>query len=123
MKKGMVLIGVMGLILGSGCAQKADSIKSTYVSPMTYNNKSCNQLRDEVIRVNKRLTVISGQQADVANKDAVVMGVGLVVFWPALFFMAQGDDQKAEIGNLKGQYETIRDVAAKKNCSFAAGMR
>ena len=51
------------------------------------------------------------------------MGVGLVVFWPALFFMAQGDDQKAEIGNLKGQYETIRDVAAKKNCSFAAGMR
>jgi hypothetical protein len=51
------------------------------------------------------------------------MGVGLVVFWPALFLMAQGEDQKNEIASLKGQYETIRDVAVKKNCSFAAGMR
>jgi len=123
MDKKLLTIIIGGVLLTTGCAQKADSIKSTYVSPMTYSGKSCKQLRNEVIRVNKRLTIISGQQADVAEKDAVVMGVGLVVFWPALFFMAQGDDQKAEIGNLKGQYETIRDVAGEKGCDFAAGMR
>jgi hypothetical protein len=122
MKKTIILF-VSVALLGTGCAQKADSIKATYVSPITYEKLSCNQLKDEVIRVNKRLTEVSGQQAEVADKDAVVMGVGLVVFWPALFLMAQGEDQKNEIASLKGQYETIRDVAVKKNCSFAAGMR
>ena len=123
MKRGMVLIGVMGLILGSGCAQKADTIKATYVSPLTYSKYSCSQLKNEVIRVNKRLSVISGEQAKVADKDAVTMGVGVLLFPPALLFMAAGDDQKAEIGNLKGQWDTLRDVSAKKNCAFAAGMR
>lgn len=121
--KKIVLGVVASIILMSGCSQKADSIKATYVSPLPYEKHSCKQLKDEVIRVNKRLAEISGQQADVANKDAVVMGVGLVIFWPALLLMAQGEDQKAEIGNLKGQYNTLRDVAAKKNCDFAASMR
>ncbi|MDQ1338338.1 MAG: hypothetical protein QG617_1305 [Campylobacterota bacterium] len=121
MKIGSVIVA--SVILMSGCSQKADSIKATYASPLPYEKHSCKQLKDEVIRVNKRLSEISGQQADVANKDAVVMGVGLVIFWPALLLMAQGEDQKAEIGNLKGQYNTLRDVAVKKNCDFAASMR
>lgn len=124
MQKNIIAIGTIaiGMIIG-GCSQKADSIKATYVSPMGYESKSCKQLREEVIRVNKRLSVISGEQAQVADKDAVTMGVGVLLFPPALLFMAQGEDQKAEIGNLKGQYDTIRDVATKKNCSFAPGMR
>jgi hypothetical protein len=125
MKKKKIGIAMImaSVILVSGCAQKADSIKATYVSPIGYERLSCNQLKDEVLRVNKRLSIISGEQASVANKDAVTMGVGVLLFPPALLFMAAGDDQKAEIGNLKGQYDTIRDIATKKNCSFAAGMR
>ena len=124
MKKKIVgLVVVASSVIMSGCAQKADSIKSTYVSPVGYEKLSCVKLKEEVFRVNKRLATISQEQANVADKDAVTMAVGLVVFAPALLFMAQGEDQKAEIGNLKGQYDTIRDVATKKNCSFAAGMR
>lgn len=111
---------VMSLLVG--CAQKAGSIKATYVSPMGYEKQSCKQLKEEVFRVNKRLSLISGQQEDVANKDAVMMGVGLVLFWPALLLMAQGEDQKVEIAALKGQYDAIRDVAVKKNCNFARSM-
>ncbi len=119
-----VLLSVVAMsFVMVGCAQKADSIKSTYVSPIGYEKLSCNQLKDEVLRVNKRLSIISGEQASVATKDAVTMGVGVLLFPPALLFMAAGDDQKAEIGNLKGQYDTIRDVATKKNCGFSAGMR
>ena len=57
-----------------------------------------------------------------AEKDEVAMGVGMVLFWPALFFLAEGEDQKVEIGRLKGQYETIKNVATKKKCSFASEM-
>ncbi|HQR74256.1 MAG TPA: hypothetical protein PLH07_05105 [Sulfurovum sp.] len=116
------LVVVAIVVLMTACSQKADSIKATYVSPLPYEKHSCEQLKGEVIRVNKRLAEISGQQADVANKDAVVVGVS-VVFWPAILLMALGEDQKAEVGNLKGQYNTLRDVAVKKNCDFAASMK
>jgi len=123
MKKNIMgLAAISIIVLMSGCAQKADSIKATYASPLPYEKHSCKQLKNEVIRVNKKLAEISGQQAATADKDAVVIGVS-VLFWPALLLMAQGEDQKVEIASLKGQYDTIRDVAAKKNCDFAASMR
>ncbi len=122
-KKIVVIVAMASAVFMSGCAQKADSIKSTYVSPIGYEKLSCNKLKEEVLRVNKRLAFISQEQADVANKDAATMAVGLVLFAPALLFMAAGEDQKVEIGNLKGQYDTIRDIATKKNCNFVAGMR
>ena len=120
MKKKFLFSFIVVSVLFSGCAQKADSIKATYVSPLTYSGKSCTQLRNEVIRINNRLMVISGQQDKTANKDMVVGVVGAVVFWPALFLLAAGEDQKAEIANLKGQYEAIEKVARQKGCRFIA---
>lgn len=38
------------------------------------------------------------------------MGVGLVLFWPALFFLA-GDDQKEELARLKGEYEALEKAS------------
>lgn len=44
------------------------------------------------------------------------MGVGLVLFWPALFFLAEGD-KKEELANLKGQYDALDQAAIQKRCS------
>ena len=118
------LIISMGILLiMSGCAEKASKIKATYVSPLKYEKHSCNRLRDEVIRINEELLVISGQQDEKSESDAVAMGVGLVLFWPALFFLASGEDQKVEIGRLKGEYNAIKDAAYRKKCKFASQMK
>jgi len=118
----IVLVAVSITLLVSGCSQKADSIKATYVSPLLYEKHSCEQLKGEVIRINKRLAEISGQQTDAANKDAAAVGVGLV-FWPALLFLARGEDQNEEVGNFKGQYDALREMAVKKKCDFASSMK
>jgi len=124
MNKTILTIGVISIsLLIGGCAQKAESIKATYVSPIAYQNLSCDELKEEVLRVNKRLHTISRQQSKVANKDALSLGTGALVFPPALLLMALGDDQKAEIANLKGQYDTIKNVATDKNCTFVPAMR
>ena len=101
-----------------GCASSPNKIRSTYVSPVEYSHLECEQIRRELVRVNRRLGEVSGMQKKEATKDAVALGVGLVVFWPALFFML-GDDQKEEIGRLKGQYEALETVAIEKNCGYA----
>lgn len=46
------------------------------------------------------------------------MGVCLVLFWPALFFM-MGDDQEEELASLKGQYDALEQAAIQKDCDVA----
>jgi hypothetical protein len=123
MKK--LLVGLLALLilLMNGCAQKADKIKAAYVTPLTYEKYSCTELKDEAIRVNKRLTEISDQQVKGVVEDAAAVGTGIIFLWPIIFFRAEDEEQKAEIRSLKGQYETIRDVAIKKKCDFVASMK
>ena len=50
--------------------------------------------------------------------DAVALGVGLVIFWPALFFMI-GGDKSQELGRLKGEYDALEQAAILKKCDVA----
>lgn len=54
-------------------------------------------------------------QDKTASDDSVAMGVGLVLFWPALFFIS-GSDQKAQLSQLKGEYDALEQMAIQKNC-------
>lgn len=56
-------------------------------------------------------------QDDHAGKDSAALGVGLVLFWPALFFMI-GEDKKEELARLKGEYEALEQVAIQKECNI-----
>lgn len=113
------LSGALALLMLTGCATPPGKIDAAYVSPFEYSNLTCDQIREELIRVNRKLTEISGKQKSEANKDAVALGVGLIVFWPALFFM-MGDDKKDQVARLKGEYEALEMVAIRKNCGFVA---
>jgi hypothetical protein len=92
------------------------------VSPMQYSDYSCSQIKGELRRVRRQLVQVTGAQQKEADKDAVAMGVGLVVFWPALFFLA-GDDQKAELARLKGEYEALQSAAIRNDCDFAGELQ
>jgi len=50
------------------------------------------------------------------------MGVGLVLFWPALFFLA-GEDKKEELARLKGDYEALQQAAIRQDCQLAPAQR
>jgi len=123
MKHKILLISAATMVLFSGCAQKASSVPASYVSSSLYENRSCKQLRGDVIELNSRIAVVSGQQDKAATQDAVAMGVGLVLFWPTLFLLAATNDQKAELSHLKGEYNAIKGAAYRKNCRFAKQMK
>jgi len=99
----------------AGCASHSDNISAQYVSPMEYQDYSCKQIRMEMQRVSRHVNELAGKQDKQADKDGVAMGVGLVLFWPALFFLI-GDDKKEEIGRLKGEYEALEQSAIQKEC-------
>lgn len=108
---------VVALVV-SGCSSRSDKISAQYVSPLQYQSYNCNQIRMEMQRLGRRVNEVAGVQDSEATKDSVAMGVGLVLFWPALFFMI-GKDQEQELSRLKGEYEALEQAAIQKDCNVA----
>ncbi len=44
--------------------------------------------------------------------------VGVVIFWPALFFIGGDKGNAAELGRLKGEMEAVEQAATRKNCGI-----
>lgn len=113
MKK-IVSLAAVAAILGA-CATHPNNISAQYVSPLAYEQYDCFQLNGELQRVARKVNQISHNQAQRANNDTTALTLGLVLFWPALFFMANGD-QKQELSQLKGEYDAINQAGIQKRC-------
>lgn len=109
------MVSQLGLV---ACASKSDNISAAYVSPLQYQGYNCNQIRSELARVSRRVNEVAGVQDSQASKDSVALGVGMVLFWPALFFMI-GKDKEEELARLKGEYEALEQAAIQKDCNVA----
>jgi len=100
----------------SACASSPEDVSSQFVSPVLYEGYGCDQIKTELIRIDGRVTVLTGQQRRRASQDAWAVG-GALIFWPALFFLMRGD-KADELGRLKGEYDALTAVAQQKNCTF-----
>ena len=102
----------------AGCAQAPKDIAPSYVSPVLYQNLTCDQLGQEGMRVSARASELTGTQEKKASGDAVAMGVGLILFWPALFFIKGDKETAGELARLKGEMDAIQQASIAKNCGI-----
>lgn len=119
MKKSIISasLSLIALFCLSGCASKSSDIPATYVSPNEYASLSCPTLENEMRDITRRVGVITGQVDKEASNDSWQMGIGLVLFWPALFFLEGGDGAlQSEYALLKGKYEAVSTQYRNKNC-------
>ena len=101
----------------AGCATQPDKVAAQYVSPIQFNNYTCEQVAGEMRRVHRRASELHGQLKKIADNDAAQMGVGLILFWPTLFFLEGGDGPQAgEYARLKGERDALEKVAILKKC-------
>ncbi len=115
MKKEIVILVSLSVIL-SGCSTASKDIASNYVSPMQYQDYNCNQLTAETQRIHTRVNQLGGQLDEAASNDQLLTGVGLIIFWPALFALGGTKQQEAEYARLKGEYDAVQQTAVVKNC-------
>jgi hypothetical protein len=99
----------------SSCAKSPENILSAYISPLQYSAYSCEQLRMEIRSTSRELNQVIDAQDETASEDAIAMGIGVIVFLPALLFI-NGTDLEDEVARLKGEYNAIEDVAIQKEC-------
>jgi len=118
MKKIIVTFTLLAFI--TACSDSSDEIASAYVSPIAYANYDCEQLSMEQEALVQRATSMGASIDKDASNDGVAMGVGLVLFWPALFFLGGDDEVKqVEFSQLKGKLEAVRSAMIQKKCTIA----
>jgi len=118
MRQTIAVAAAFSLLL-SGCTSRSSSIPASYVSPTQYSSYSCEQLASQAQVISARTSELSKKQDTQRTVDGVAIGVGAVIFWPALLFLATPGHDK-EIGQLKGQSIAIQEAAAQKNCGGLA---
>lgn len=97
----------------SACAVAPENIPPTYVSEMTYQPFSCEQLGQEQARMVAALATASDAQRRARSNDtAGVIFLGLPVS------SLSGSNQASNIARLKGEIDAIQRAGIQKNCSL-----
>lgn len=105
---------ILSLLIVS-CATQPENLSASYVSPLEYLEYDCGQLGQEMRRIGRRVSEVTGVQESTATGDAVAVGAGLVLFWPALFFISSSDREE-ELMRLKGEAEAVEQAIIQKDC-------
>lgn len=102
----------------TACAKSTGEIPVQYVSALQYNSFTCNQIESEMQIVSRRASEVGGQVDSTASGDNAQMAIGLVLFWPALFFLDGNTPQAQEYGRLRGEFDALEKAAVQKDCSI-----
>ena len=62
---------------------------------MQYNTYDCDQITAENARLDSKVTQLGGRLDEAASNDKAITGVGIVLFWPALFALGGTKQQEA----------------------------
>ena len=115
----LMAVAVLGIAFG--CASNPDKLDAAYVSPLKYKDYDCDQIALELDHVSQRTTKLYHRLKKERKADNWQMGIGLVLFWPTLFFLEGGDGpEAAEYAQLKGEFESLRTNSVQKKCEIEA---
>jgi len=110
-------LALAGILLLAACASKPEDIGAAHVSTREYEGMTCEELREELEEVNSRARKLETSLEKTADADQAQMAVGMLLFWPTLFFLEGGDGpEAAEYARLKGEREAIdRAIRRRRN--------
>ena len=102
-----------------GCASQPEDIAASSVSTLQYQDYNCKQIGLELDRVERKSNELYYRLDKKAGNDAAQMGVGMILFWPTLFFLEGGDGpEAAEYSRLKGEMEALETCSIRRKCGI-----
>ena len=105
-------------LLLANCATRSSEITAAYVSPISYQGYTCQQLGMEAQAVSAKAAELSGAQDQKRTNDQIATGVAIVVFWPAAFLVGGDGQVAAQLLQMKGQTVAIEQASIQKKCGI-----
>lgn len=113
-KRVVCVVLTFGILLMSGCAGR-----QAYPVQISQNgdyNKSCDNLRRDLTDLQYQVRQKSGQTSSGDSKDTVLLATGVLLFWPALFFMDLSNADRVELEAMQSRYNHLTNIYNSKNC-------
>ena len=104
--------------LMAACSTPSSGVATAYVSPLQFQSYDCKQITAEMLRIQVRVTQLGGRLDAAAQNDKALVGVGMILFWPALFALGGTKEQEAEYARLKGEFDALEKMANEKKCEL-----
>lgn len=99
-----------------GCATRAVDVQALPADPAAFASWDCERLDAEMDRVQQRAAELAYTVDARASTNIVALGVGVMVFWPALIAMQPPGAEAAELGRLKGRFDALQYSARRRAC-------
>lgn len=103
-------------LLLAGCASRSGDVQPLTGIDADFTAWSCAQLLDELDRVQRRAADVAYAVDERAGNNIIALGVGVIVFWPALLAMRPDGPEARELALLKGRNDALRAAARAKAC-------
>ena len=120
MKRIVVAISAVSLAL-AGCATGSSGVVTSYASPMMYGGYNCAQLAAEDEMLRAQVAELKGTVDRTATNDKVMVGVGVVLFWPALLFIKGDGEAQSQYAHIKGEHDAIQHAFLLRGCAANMG--
>lgn len=117
MKK-IAILPILGML--AACAEQPSKIEASYVSSNAFRGQSCGDLMAERNQIVLEVNELTAQQKKAADTDAAMMGVGLILFWPAVLAVGMTDDKSEALAAAKGNYNAVTRQMAESGCPMPA---
>lgn len=105
------------LALVAGCATRSADIRPRPTDPAAYAGWTCERLAEEIDTVQQRAADVAYAVDARVGNNMIALGVGVTVFWPALLAMRPVGLEADELALLKGRFEAMRQVSARRGCA------
>ncbi len=116
------LLTLSCLALGA-CASTANDVTAKPVPMSAYDAYQCQELAAEYHRVSAEADKLASSIDQGAMAERIKMGVGVVLFWPALLLLDGETENHSSLASLKGERRTLANSMKARNCNRAAGNR
>jgi hypothetical protein len=111
-----IFVVILCILFFSACSKSAKDITAKYVSPELYSDYDCQQIRAELRNINGKVAALTGDIDANNSTDDMTTTAGLILFWPALFFIGGTKEQEAEYAQLKGEFNALEKISIRKKC-------
>ena len=102
--------------LTSGCASRSSDVAPQGANPAQFSSWSCDRIDEETARVQRRAAEVAWDVDERAGNNVVALGVGLMIFWPALLALRPEGPEAEDLARLKGRFEALRTASSQARC-------